>query len=225
MINASGYVRVDDAEREPDVCHRINTEGATILATACAARDIGMVKFSSDLVFDGTRADPYMESHAVSSLNVYGKSKAIAEQRVLAAHPDSLVIRTSAFFSPWDSYNFLTIALRTLADGQPFIAASDAVVSPTYVPDLVNTTLDLLIDGESGLWHLANAGAIAWADLAREVAILAGLDHTHIQGRPVKELDWVAPRPVYSALSSERGVLLPSLDKAIVRYLDERLCG
>ncbi|MBD1909398.1 MULTISPECIES: family 1 glycosylhydrolase [unclassified Leptolyngbya] len=223
IINASGYVRVDDAEREPDLCHRINAEGAAILAVACAERGIPMVKFSSDLVFDGSQAAPYMESHEVAPLNVYGRSKVIAEQKVLAAHPDSLVIRTSAFFSPWDAYNFLTIALRALAAGQPFVAASDAVVSPTYVPDLVNTTLDLLIDGESGLWHLANTGAITWADLAREVATLAGLDSNRVQARSVKDLNWVAPRPVYSVLSSERGVLLPSLDGAIGRYLNERV--
>lgn len=222
VVNATGYVRVDDAEHEPHLCHRINTEGATILAQVCAERAIAMVKFSSDLVFDGNRAAPYRESHPVSPLNVYGQSKAIAEQRVLSAHPDSLVIRTSAFFSPWDTYNFLTIALRTLTAGQPFIAASDTVVSPTYVPDLVNTTLDLLIDGESGLWHLANDGATTWADLAQEVATLAGLDSTCIHACPAKELDWVAPRPAYSALTSERGVLMPSLDNAIGRYLNER---
>ncbi|MEX0269717.1 sugar nucleotide-binding protein [Leptolyngbyaceae cyanobacterium UHCC 1019] len=124
--------------------------------------------------------------------------------QVLTAHPDSLIIRTSAFFSSWDSYNFLTIALRTLAAGKPFIAASDAVVSPTYVSDLVNVTLDLLIDGESGLWHLANAGAIAWADLARGVADLAGLDSRGINARPTKDLNWIAPRPAYSVLASER---------------------
>lgn len=225
VINATGYVRVDDAEREPDLCHRINTEGATILAKACAERGIAMAKFSSDLVFDGNRVEPYIESHAVAPLNVYGQSKAIAEQQVLAAHPNSLVIRTSAFFSPWDSYNFLTIALRTIAAGEDFVAASDAIVSPTYVPDLVNTTLDLLIDSESGLWHLANAGAISWADLAREVTILAGLDSARIQARPANELNWVALRPAYSALTSERGILLPPLDIAISRYLNERVCS
>ncbi|MGG6293895.1 family 1 glycosylhydrolase [Leptolyngbya sp. AN02str] len=225
VINATGYVRVDDAEREPHLCYRINTEGATLLAQACAERNIGMVKFSSDLVFDGNRAAPYVESHEVAPLNVYGQSKAIAEQQVLLAHPDALVIRTSAFFSPWDAYNFLTIALRTLEAGKPFVAASDAVVSPTYVPDLVNVTLDLLIDGESGLWHLANAGASAWADLARDVATLAGLDSTQVHALPARDLNWVAVRPAYSALGSERGILMPPLDKAIARYLHERICA
>ncbi|MBD2091334.1 sugar nucleotide-binding protein [Microcoleus sp. FACHB-1515] len=225
VVNAAGYVRVDDAEREPHLCRRINADGAAILAGACAERNVGLVNFSSDLVFSGDRNQPYLESDPVAPLNVYGHSKAQAERWVLQQHPCSLVIRTSAFFGPWDEYNFLTIALRTIQSGQVFVAAEDAIVSPTYVPDLVNVSLDLLIDGECGLWHLANPGAIAWADLAREAATLAGLDSRRIRACPTKELNWVAPRPAYSALTSERGVLLPKLDRAIDRYLSDRIAG
>jgi dTDP-4-dehydrorhamnose reductase len=221
VINTAGYVRVDEAEQEPHLCRRINAEGAGLLAEACVQRQISLVTFSSDLVFDGNRTKPYLESDTVAPLNVYGYSKAVAEQWVLSVHPCSLVIRTSAFFGPWDEYNFLTIALRTLAAGQPFVAAEDAVVSPTYVPDLVHATLDLLIDGECGIWHLANSGAMAWAELARFAATLAGLDTSQIQARPLQTLGLVAPRPSYSVLSSERGILLPSLEQAIACYLDE----
>ncbi|WP_088893139.1 family 1 glycosylhydrolase [Leptolyngbya ohadii] len=219
VINTAGYVRVDAAEQEPHVCRQINAEGAAILAQACVQHNISYVTFSSDLVFDGNQSYPYLESHDVAPLNVYGHSKATAEQWVLSAHPCALVIRTSAFFGPWDEYNFLTLALRTLAAGQPFIAAEDAIVSPTYVPDLVNTTLDLMIDGECGLWHLANPGAITWADLARQVAEMAGMPTNYIEARPTEHLGFAATRPMYSALSSERGILLPTLDRAIVRYL------
>lgn len=221
VINAAGYVRVDDAEREPHLCRFINADGAAILANACEQHHISFVTFSSDLVFDGNRAEPYVESCDVAPLNIYGHSKAIAETMVLSAYPCSLVIRTSAFFGPWDEYNFLAIALRTLAARERFIAAEDAIVSPTYVPDLVNATLDLLIDGECGIWHLANSGAIAWADLARQVAELAGLDGSQIEARPTKDLGWAAPRPGYSALGSERGILLPTLDRAVDRYVSE----
>jgi dTDP-4-dehydrorhamnose reductase len=153
---------------------------------------------------------------------VYGRSKVEAEVRVLKAHPSALVIRTSAFFGPWDDYNFVTIALRQLSAGQTFVAAEDGVVSPTYVPDLVNVSLDLLIDGECGLWHLANQSAIAWAELARLAASIAGVDASRIEARPTRELGLAAPRPTYSVLGSERGVLLPSLENAMSRYFDER---
>ncbi len=114
------------------------------------------------------------------------------------------------------------MALRTLAAGKTFVAAQDAVVSPTYVPDLVHASLDLLIDGECGLWHLANSSAVTWADLAHFAAKQADLDVTCIHAVSTQALDLVALRPTYSALSSERGVLLPSLENAISRYFQER---
>ncbi|MDX2100036.1 MAG: family 1 glycosylhydrolase [Leptolyngbyaceae cyanobacterium bins.59] len=221
VVNAAGYVRVDDAERESHLCRRINADGAAILANACGKRNMGLITFSSDLVFDGDRQHPYLESDQVAPLNVYGHSKAQAERWVLHHHPCSLMIRTSAFFGPWDEYNFLTIALRTLKAGHSFSAAEDAIVSPTYVPDLANASLDLLIDGEHGLWHLANPGAIAWSDLARRAAQLAGLDPSAIQSCSIKTFGFAAPRPAYSVLGSERGILLPNLDRAIERYLQE----
>jgi dTDP-4-dehydrorhamnose reductase len=222
VVNAAGYVRVDDAQREVEACRSINADGPAILAQSCQEWGVALLTFSSDLVFDGNSLSPYVESNAVAPLNVYGDSKAEAEVRVLEALPSALVIRTSAFFGPWDNYNFLTIALRTLAAGQPFQAAFDATVSPTYVPDLVQASLDLLIDGECGLWHLANPGAIAWVDLARFAAQKAGLDATHVHPVSTSALGLVAPRPTYSVLGSERGILLPSLENAIARYFDER---
>lgn len=222
VVNAAGYVRVDDAEREPDACLRVNAEGPAILAAACAARGVALLTFSSDLVFNGDGGVPYIESDTVAPLNVYGRSKVLAEERVLTANPSSLVIRTSAFFGPWDEYNFVTIALRCLEAGDSFVAASDAVVSPTYVPDLVHASLDLLIDGEYGLWHLANKSAIAWDDLARLAATHAGVDASRIESRPTRELGLAAPRPTYSVLGSKRGAMLPCLDNAMSRYFDER---
>src|SRR5690606_35081253 len=71
-INAAGYVRVEDAEREPDRCFRENAEGPARLARACARHGVAMVTFSSDLVFDGRRDVPYVEDDAVAPLNVYG---------------------------------------------------------------------------------------------------------------------------------------------------------
>jgi dTDP-4-dehydrorhamnose reductase len=221
VINAAGYVRVDDAERNRELCMRENTEGPSVLAEACAARGVSLVTFSSDLVFDGKSSRPYLESDAISPLNTYGRSKSDAEARVLAAHSSALVVRTSAFFGPWDEYNFVTLALRSLVRGEAFAAASDCVVSPTYVPDLVNACLDLLIDGERGLWHLSNPGALSWAEFARLAARLAGLDESLIEERPSSSLNFAARRPAYSALASERGALLPALEHALSRYVAE----
>jgi len=128
-------------------------------------------------------------------------------------------VRSSAFFGPWDQHNFLTCALRTLAAGQPFSAASDLVVSPTYIPDLVHTCLDLLIDRESGIWHLSNGTALSWLQLAQQAAQLAGLDSRQLIAAPATALAPGVTQPRFSALGSERGTLMPPLDDALRRYL------
>ncbi len=221
VVNTAGYVRVDDAEWDVLRCQRENVVGAVVLARACAQRGVQLLTFSSDLVFDGGKGSPYVESDAPRPLNVYGRTKAAAEQAVLAMLPSALVVRTSAFFGPWDAYNFVTRALQTLAGGGRIIAPADETVSPTYVPDLVQASLDLLIDGERGVWHLANQGAITWADLARQAAEYACIDGTRIDGVAGKNLDRPAERPRFSVLGTERGALLPSLDDALARYVVE----
>lgn len=219
VVNAAGYVRVDDAEREPDLVDEVNARGPASLAASCARQGIPLLAFSSDLVFDGNTASPYAESASVAPLNAYGRSKAAMEGSVLASNPSALVIRTSAFFGPWDEANFVVRSLQALRAGQVITPANDLMVSPTYVPDLVDAALDLLIDRERGVWHLANTGAVTWLEFARRAAQLEGLNVAAIDGRSVAELGLAAPRPRYSALRSERGWVMPSIEDALTRCL------
>jgi dTDP-4-dehydrorhamnose reductase len=224
VVNTAGYVRVDDAENDPRNW-RENVEGPVVLARACAERGIRLVNFSSDLVFDGNTDRPYVETDPTRPLCAYGRTKAEAEHRILAVAPQSLIVRTAAFFGPWDAHNFVTQALAAMRRGEPWQAAHDQWVSPTYVPDLVRTSLDLLVDGEHGLWHLANRGAVSWMQLAQMAAEAAGVDRRLVQGRSGAELGQVACRPRYSALDSARGVVMPTLEEGLVRYLSEVEAG
>ena len=102
------------------------------------------------------------------------------------------------------------------------VSPRDITVTPTYVPDLVNASLDLLIDREAGIWHLTNAEPITWAGLALRAAEKAGIDADMLDFRTGEELGYIARRPVYSAMSSERGILLPALDNALDRYVHSK---
>ncbi|MBD2767315.1 NAD(P)-dependent oxidoreductase [Hymenobacter sp. BT664] len=221
VVNAAGYVRVDEAEADEARCFRENATGPAVLAAACAARALPLLTFSSDLVFDGQQAEPYGESSAPRPLNVYGRSKLAGEQQVLAAHPGALVVRTSAFFSGWDEFNFVYFALQAARGGQRFEAASDVRISPTYVPDLVNTSLDLLLDEAAGIWHVANQGACTWAELARASVERAGFSADLVVPRPMADFGLAAARPPQSVLVSERGIVLPPLEHALGRCLAE----
>ena len=223
IINAVGYIRVDEAESLRSECYQENVSWAVNLARACRDHDISLVNFSSDLVFDGKSLAPYVESNVVAPVNVYGKTKAESESQVLSIYPKSLIIRTSAFFGPWDEMNFVTQTLKSLASKNEVLAPNDMFVSPTYVPDLVNECLNLLIDGEQGIVHLANAGDVSWQELAT-LAVATAKDQLHldphlIKGISVNDLGLKAKRPEHSALESEFFSSLPSLEDALDRYI------
>jgi dTDP-4-dehydrorhamnose reductase len=217
VINTAGYVRVRDAESDAQRCRRENTLGPATLAQAAHQRGIPLVTFSSDLVFDG-QGGPYVESDKPHPLTVYGLTKAEAEQRVLTAAEKVLLVRTSAFFSPWDEYNFLHTAAAELKQGRRVVVPAGERVSPTYLPDLVRTTLDLLIDESWGLWHLANNGEISWRQLGQWVAEEVKAPRHLV----VEEPSWIPPQvPRCLALKSERADLMPKLETALERYLEE----
>ncbi|MCW2925281.1 MAG: family oxidoreductase, partial [Thermoleophilia bacterium] len=199
IINAAGFVRVADAEHDKDACLTTNAAGPALLARACAEAGIPFVTFSSDLVVDGTLGRAYCEQDEVRPAGVYGLSKAQAEENVLGLGGQALVIRTSAFFGPWDKYNFAWNTLSALARGEPVRACRNSAVSPTYVPDLCHATLDLLIDGADGIWHLSSGAAMSWADFARAVARACGLDASLVDGVPHRDFGWAAARPAQAA--------------------------
>ncbi|HVG14080.1 MAG TPA: dTDP-4-dehydrorhamnose reductase [Chitinophagaceae bacterium] len=222
VVNTAGYVKVDEAETDSEACFRENLSGVQNLAIHCKQKGIKLLTYSTDLVFDGEKKKPYIESDAVNPLNVYGKSKAMCEAFLQSEYPSALIIRTSAFFGPWDEYNFMHYVLDNLSRQQQITVANDVVISPTYVPDLVHASLDLLIDDEQGIWHLTNKGSASWAELAFMTAGMANLDDKFINAVPSVQLSQPARRPAYTVLSSEKAIILPTLENAMKRFFHEK---
>jgi dTDP-4-dehydrorhamnose reductase len=161
-----------------------------------------------------------VESDDPKPLNLYGHSKAMAEHLILRQNDEALVIRTSSLFGPWDQHNFVAKTLAQLREDQPVNAAADVFVTPTYVPDLVHATLNLLLDGEKGVFHVTNDEVVSWAQLAATVAMMAGCDAALVKGMTQQQLKWKAKRPAFSALQSEKGQKLPALSHALERYFE-----
>jgi dTDP-4-dehydrorhamnose reductase len=220
VINATGYVQVDEAEKDSANCINVNAVGPALLAGICREKEIRFLSLSTDLVFSGNKGCAYLESDATGPLNVYGQSKVMAEQMMLENNPEALVIRTSSFFGPWDNHNFVVKTLNELKENRVVKAAADVVVSPTYIPDLVQASLDLLLDGDTGIYHITNKGAISWAEWAEKIAIMAGCDPSLVRSAFQKELKWKATRPAYSVLQSEKGIQLPDFEDAMERCFE-----
>jgi dTDP-4-dehydrorhamnose reductase len=211
LINAAGFVRTQEAEEMADECFRANVTGPELLAKACKLHGLPFVTFSSDRVFDGKLGRSYVEPDAPAPACAYGRSKAEGDARLLKLDGDALIVRSSAFFGPWDRYNFLSNTIERLERGEDIVASEKIFVSPTYVPDLVHASLDLLLDGEKGIWHLTNQGAVSWHDLALEVADMARVGAGRIRAAEDDET-------VDTSLTSKRGLLLRPLNQALSEF-------
>ena len=197
--------------------HRCLT-GIRHLAATCGEHALPLLAFSSEHVFDGCLGRAYVESDSTAPICEYGKSQRTIEEMIAEVHPASMVVRTSALFSPWDQQNFLVSSLRRLSQGQQVDAPKDWFVSPTYVPELVDACLDLLVDGEAGLWHLVHQGDVSWSEFLRHAADAANLPVELICERTCAELGIAPYRTHRTTLTTQRGQLLPPLLDAIGRY-------
>jgi dTDP-4-dehydrorhamnose reductase len=220
IVNAAGFADVDGAERDAATCMNGNCYGPALLSEVCAKQNIQFLTYSTDLVFNGDKRSPYVETDEVKPLNIYGHSKAMAEQLISVNYPQALIVRTSSFFGPWDAYNFVTTTLAALREDKPVDAASDVFVTPTYIPDLVHASLDLLLDNEAGIFHVTNEEVVSWYELAIKVAQMAGSETSLVRGVSNQKLAWKAKRPLFSALRSEKGIKLPTLSNALERYFE-----
>ena len=197
---------------------RLNSDGPVSAGGRLSATSrVPLVTFSSDLVFDGAASRPYVEADSGRAAQRVRSRERPRRNGACLTASRGLDVRTSAFFGPWTTTISLLARARDRPQ-EPFQAADDCVVSPTYIPDLVDAVLDLLIDSERGIWHLANKGAVTWLEFARSIAAGMASGTQLITPCRWRDVSLAARRPAYSVLSSERGMLLQPLGGAIEAY-------
>lgn len=225
VINCAAYTDVDGAESDPEAANAVNAAGARNVAEAAAR----VIYVSTDYVFDGSKAGPYVESDPVNPLSAYGRSKLEGERATLTASPHSLVVRTSWLFGPRGG-NFVATMLRLGEERDEIDVVDDQRGCPTFTGHLAEALVTLargegrLAGGASahGFLHVAGAGSCSWFEFARAIFDRAGM---HVDVRPctTAEFPRPAPRPANSVLVSERGApKLPAWQQGLDAYLAVR---
>jgi len=197
VLHAAAWTNVDGAEDDAQGATAANVGGTAHVAALGAP----LVAFSSDYVFDGTRAGPYVESDAPAPLSAYGRSKLHGEA---AAGEQAWVVRSSWLFGE-TGHNFVRTMLRLGAERDELAVVDDQRGCPTYVAHLAGATRQLVDAGAGfGIWHLAAQGDCTWADFADAIFEDAGLD-CRVRRISSAEFGAKAPRPPTSILRSEKG--------------------
>jgi dTDP-4-dehydrorhamnose reductase len=205
IINCAAYTNVDQAEKEEESVLKINTEGLQNLIDFAENKDLSIIHFSTDYVFDGQATEPYPEEVVTNPIGIYGESKSQGEIRLSKSSCKNATIRTSWLFSPFGENFVKTIA--SLAKEKPELnVVDDQWGSPTYGIDLARTILRLISTNKIytfPILHYANQGVCSWKEFAE--AIVNKLEHkTTIQGIPTSAYPTLAKRPKYSILDAGR---------------------
>ena len=223
LINAAAFTNVDLCETERDRAFTINGEAPGVLAEICRERGAKLIHFSTDYVFDGEKRAPYTEQDEAKPISVYGESKLAGEKNVLAADGGHLVVRVSWVFGP-DRPSFVDSMIKRAQEHEKVDAIADKFSAPTYtldIAEMVGRILDawsrrapapggLEAGRFQGVLHVAKAGECSWQEYAQwavDCCEQGGLPlkTKKIVGSKLKDMaNWVARRPVYSVLCTQK---------------------
>jgi dTDP-4-dehydrorhamnose reductase len=202
IVNAAAYTAVDKAESERDLAFAVNATAPRVLAEEAKRIGAMLVHYSTDYVFDGEKAAPYVEDDPTGPINVYGESKLAGERAIQATGCRHLILRTSWVYGPRGKNFFLT--MKRLAKERPELrVVDDQVGAPTSSIAIADATAQLLAKRTVGLYHMTAAGETTWCGFAREILRRAGLA-TPVVGISTNDYPTPARRPRDSRLDCSR---------------------
>jgi dTDP-4-dehydrorhamnose reductase len=203
VINAAAFTNVDACETAEKECFAVNAEAVKNIAAACRGKNIRIVHFSTDYVFDGTGSTPYEEDHPCNPINVYGASK-LAGERYLQSLSDNYILVRTAWLYGKNGKNFVRTILEKAQTTNKLEVVDDQIGSPTYTRDLA-AAVDLLIDQNlTGIFHITNRGNCSWFQFAEKILQEAGVSEVRVLPIKSTELTRPAKRPQYSVLSMQK---------------------
>ncbi|PYK92701.1 MAG: dTDP-4-dehydrorhamnose reductase [Verrucomicrobia bacterium] len=216
VINTAAFANVDLCETQRGEAFRINAEAPRVLAEICRDKNAKLIHFSTDYVFDGEKREPYTEDDVAKPISVYGESKWEGEKLVLQTH-GHLVVRVSWVFGP-DRPSFIDGMIKRARESDQVDAIADKISTPTYTRDIAQA-LPQFFDSDvpGGILHFASSGECSWQEYAQWA-----IDCCHAEGVPLKATtveprrmsdmkNWIAPRPVYSVLSTAKYTALTGI--------------
>lgn len=217
ILNAAAYTQVDAAEDNIDEARLLNVDLPACLGAYSAEYNIPFVHYSTDYVFDGTKAEPYIEEDIPNPLNVYGKTKHAGEKALLKTHAPAWIFRTSWVYSPYGK-NFVHTIKKLAQQRTSLDIIDDQTGAPTSAQLIADITLHVLthyFENPSrcpqGLYHLTSQGHTSWHAWAKLIVTEAQQRDSSVCApqniNPIKTQDYThakALRPLNSCLDTHK---------------------
>lgn len=231
IVNPAAHTAVDKAESEPDLAMAINGTAAGVLAEEAKKLDALLIHYSTDYVFNGSKASPYVESDTPDPQSVYGKTKLAGEQAIQAMGGKHVILRTSWVYGVHGG-NFVKTILRLAKERSELRIVADQYGAPTWARLLAESTAQIIgkySEDKSGVYHLTSGGRTNWHQFAEEIVRLArqyddALKEKPLTIHPIATHEYPVPakRPANSSLSTAKihttfGLELPQWDADLAK--------
>lgn len=210
IVNCAAFTNVDAAELHQELAERVNAKGPAVLAQVMSETGGCIVHISTDYVFGGSaNNEPCREELPAVPCGVYGATKLLGEQNVIAAGGYYFIIRTSWLYSEFGK-NFCKTMLALTASKERLKVVFDQCGTPTYALDLARAIRSIIESplfttrACGGIYHYSNEGVCSWYDFAKMVASYSG--HSACDIQPCHSSEYPSPvkRPAYSVLDKSK---------------------
>jgi dTDP-4-dehydrorhamnose reductase len=221
VIHPAAYTNVDGCARDPERAFRINGLGTRYIALACQKLEAALVYVSTNEVFDGSAAAPYLEYELPHPINAYGRSKLAGEQAVRELVERHYIARVAWLYG--GERNFIRTVLRLAGERESLSVVADEVGSPTHAADAASAIARLVTAEHYGTYHIVNSGFCSRYDLAAETLRLAGKGSFDL--RPMQLADYkrdsVVPpyTPLHNLAAADLGIALRPWQAALAEYV------
>lgn len=221
VINAAAYTAVDKAQEEKHLAMAINATAPQLMAQYCATHHARFVHYSTDYVFNGSKAGWYEEGDPTNPLGAYGQSKLAGEELIAQTFAKSgaghyWILRTSWVYG--EGNNFIRTMLKLASDRSALRVIDDQYGVPTSADFLAQSALQMALGkgsdtssklAPSGIYHCVPSGQTTWHGLAsRVIAKAHSLGMTlscplsAIAAIPASAYPLPAPRPQNSKMDT-----------------------
>jgi dTDP-4-dehydrorhamnose reductase len=205
IINCAAYTQVDQAEIYSEISRKINSEGVRTLIQFAEAKNLTLIHFSTDFVFDGMKKGEYLEDDRVNPLSNYGQSKHEGEIYLEKANCLSVSFRVSWLYSPFGK-NFVKTIIKASQTNSVIKAIDDQYGKPTYGLDLVRAVLSCLEHPnlfKYKTYHFAQGPRTSWFGFAQKIVELTS-ENCFVESISSSAYPNIAKRPSNSAFCTDR---------------------
>ncbi len=204
LIHTAGLTSVEKCENNPELAFHINVELTSMVANVTKRLGIRLVHISTDHLFEGN-VSMLSEVEPRQAINVYGRTKAMAESRIEEINPEALIIRTN-FYAWGTSYrkSFSDFIIESLRNKKSLTLFDDVYYTPILAENLINTVHELLKKNEKGIFNIVSDDRISKYDFGVLIAEEFGLDKSYIERSSLHSKSNLVKRPYDMSLSNQK---------------------